>query len=124
MTTDRAALFRRGHFRLHSGAYSVWKVECDALTADDWIGLAAMALVQPAGDYIGIPRGGLLFAAALRKVYGISRGAVPLIVDDVWTTGASMTEALAKHPDASGLVAFARTPIDNPRVRAVWTCGK
>lgn len=99
-------LFQRGAFRLHSGAVSAWKIECDSLGSEDWQGLATMAIevLPPFGSVEGVPRGGIPLAAALRDF--VTSGP-PLIVDDVLTTGSSM-EKQRSGRDAIGLVAFAR----------------
>lgn len=102
-------LFQRGDFTLASGQRSAWKIECDALTPEDWEGLAAMAVENlPAfGSVEGVPRGGLPFADALRAY--ATEGPL-LIADDVFTTGGSIEKHRAGR-DAIGIVAFARNPI-------------
>lgn len=99
-----------GEFTSHSGQTLHWKIECDALTLDDWAGAARMAVdyLPPFGDVFGIPRGGLAFADALRPY--CTQGPL-LIVDDVCTTGASLEAARvwwAHQP--IGCVLFARGP--------------
>ena len=66
--TERPTLFQTGDFTLRSGVQSAWKIECDALTLEDWRGLAAMAVerLPPFGRVEGVPRGGLPFADALQ----------------------------------------------------------
>ena len=124
MNARQAALFQRGAFKLHSGDVTTWKVECDALTAEDWEGLAAIALDRFSLAYIqrviAVPRGGVPFAEALRPLIG-GVGSV-LVVDDVLTTGASMRATMRQHPGSVGLVAFARGPLP-PRVMALWSLG-
>ena len=60
---------------------------------------------------VGIPRGGLKFAAAMERHIDPKAGLV-LFTDDVWTTGLSMmTAALEmglKQHEWIGLVAFSR----------------
>lgn len=106
-------LFQRGEFVLNSGARSGWKLECDALTDDDWEALAYM-IWQVVGQFKtveGVPRGGLKLADRLDQyrcrdprypdqvVSGWDR--LPhLIVDDVLTTGGSMMRLWQKHRDA------------------------
>ena len=103
-------LFQQGEFRLHSGGFSRWKIDCDALTDDDLATLAKLAAVRITktfGKIIGIPSGGLRFAHALTP-YITSGSAITLIVDDVLTTGESMRAVRNKNPDSWGLVIFAR----------------
>jgi orotate phosphoribosyltransferase len=117
MPTDRPALFESGDFTLHSGAKSRWRINCRAaLIPEDWRTLALMASerVEPFGLVWGIPRGGLSFEEALRPY--ITPGAkAMLIVDDVWTTGASMegwrTILADLQVPARGVVVFARSPV-------------
>lgn len=92
-TTAATPLFQRGDFKLAGGARSSWKIECDALTEDDWDGLAAMLnefLPQPFSRVVGVPRGGAPFAHALTTYATGKDDDLLLVVDDVWTTGASM----------------------------------
>jgi orotate phosphoribosyltransferase len=113
-------LFQTGDFTLSSGAKSNWKIECDALTPDDWAGLAAIASarVPPFGYVTGVPRGGLLFAAAMEK-YRTEGLGTWLICEDVVTTGGSMerfkkvlgTEPVSAGQEVIGVVAFARGPV-------------
>jgi orotate phosphoribosyltransferase len=109
-----SALFNFGDFLLHSGGRSNFKIDCDALTRADLHALASLV----AGSYQwssvhGIPRGGLRFAEALRTFTqpGVSSR---LIVDDVFTTGASMESARRNHQRAAetviGIVIFSRGP--------------
>lgn len=108
-------LFQLGDFTLHSGQKSRWKIACDALTPEDWVALAVMAVERlPRFELVhGIPKGGMPFADALRK-YRTS-GGVLLIVDDVWTTGASMRKmwnTFTYPTGVIGCVVFARGPVD------------
>ncbi len=84
-------LFESGEFTLSSGAASAFRIECDALTQEDVETLALMIsqMVGPFSDVIGVPRGGLRLAEALKPA-AVLVGPV-LIVDDVLTTGASIT---------------------------------
>ncbi len=104
-------LFKVGEFTLRSGAKSKFKIECDALTPEDWEGLALMAVehLPPFGLVEGVPRGGLPFADALRP-YATPGCETLLIVDDVGTTGGSM-ERHRNGRKAIGLVAFKRGPL-------------
>ena len=106
-------LFQSGDFTLHSGDKSTWKIDCDALSDDDLASLAALASrnLPKFRDVVGIPRGGLRFAAALLP-YAVLHSDTVLIVDDVLTTGASMKEMRSLKESQGyhtiGLVIFAR----------------
>lgn len=111
---NRRDLFVDEPFRSHSGLDFSWKIDCDALTDADLATLAAR-VYHKLGHFhrvVGVPRGGLRFAAALEpyaspKVYGVT-----LVVDDVLTTGASIEEvrdSLATDY-VIGIVIFARAP--------------
>lgn len=112
-----ANLFVSGNFILHSGDTAAWKIDCDALSDQDISALAIIArdALGPHalfGDVVGIPRGGLRMAEAMRQY--LTPGARPvLIVDDVLTTGRSVRkkrdEINAKGVGVLGLVIFART---------------
>ena len=107
------SLFKSGTFTSHSGVHLPDKIDCDALTKADWDTLAAW--VAQRVDFkavIGIPRGGLAFAAALQP-YCKPKGCT-LIVDDVLTTGASMEETRKIVKGLScGVVVFARGQLPN-----------
>ena len=114
-------LFQLGNFLLHSGKESNFKIECDALTDQDWWALARMIADRcQFRSVIGIPRGGALLANRLRSC--IDRTARnDLVVDDVWTTGGSMGVYLNFGGPVIGYVVFARSPILDPRCRALFT---
>lgn len=122
-------LFQKGLFVLHSGNVATWKIECDALTKDDWMGLAEIACnIYPdiAFSYaVGVPNGGVPFAEALNvHPWPRREASLPvLIVDDVLTTGSSIRELMREHPGSRGLVAFARGALPD-RVEAVCTIPK
>lgn len=109
-------LFQLGNFKLASGEVSMWKIECDALTEDDWDCLAAMAakIVPYFGSVVGVPQGGLPFAKALRMY--VTAGP-RLVVDDVFTTGGSLRKIMQDGDLA--VVAFARNP-PPPWLCVVW----
>ena len=110
-------LFQTGDFILHSGLPSNFKIECDAVTDDDWRTLAAMIAHRiKFRSVVGIPRGGLALANHLQ---GYVSGGWDLVVDDVWTTGGSMMPYLDKG--MIGYVVFARIPIFDSRARALFT---
>lgn len=106
-----ANLFVSGDFKLHSGSRSKWKIDCDALTDEDWETLAQMIVerVPPFGFVEGVPSGGLKLAQVLRK-YQSDGSRKCLIVDDVLTTGTSMeTWRIGRDEnEVVGAVVFAR----------------
>ena len=98
-------MFQLGNFTSNSGRFLPWKIECDDLTLKDWACAARLVMDQFGfGQVEGVPRGGLLFAEALKPYV---TGGHLLIVDDVLTTGASM-EAQRDGRTALGVVLFAR----------------
>jgi hypothetical protein len=119
-------LFRSGDasFNLKSGGVSSFKIECAALTQDDWKTLAEMIAFRSNyfGSCTGIKRGIDALAIELQKwvatdpTYPYPR----LFVDDVWTTGASILACM--EPGDIGWVVFARNPIPPEiPVRALFT---
>ena len=101
-------LFNRGSFQSHSGLELTWKIECDSLPDSDLEALAELVGKKLKFDrVIGVPRGGLRFAQALRP-YSVAGGPT-LLVDDVLTTGRSMTELRGTiDGPVIGVVIFAR----------------
>jgi hypothetical protein len=99
-------LFQNGDFKLNNGTKSTWKIECDALTVQDWAGLAAIAVqfLPEFGLVAGVPRGGVLFAGALSR-YAKADCSTVLLAEDVCTTGESIER-------------WKRTLIDDPQ--ALW----
>lgn len=75
-----------------SGKSLTWKIQCEALTDEDWEWVAHRAVeIYPFfRDVVGVPTGGERFAEAVRKNFDTTRDAPVLIVDDVLTTGHSM----------------------------------
>ena len=102
-------LFQLGNFKSHSGEVLPWKIDCDALTPENWNCLAYMIAekVGGFGKLEGVPRGGLALVEALK--FHRYRSGPFLIVDDVLTTGRSMEEQ-RNGRDAIGAVVFARGP--------------
>ncbi len=99
-------LFQNKDFVSHSGVSLSWKIDADALTDTDLAVLAKQVAEKlQFSKVIGIPRGGLRFADALRpyETYG-----PVLLVDDVLTTGGSMEQAKTGFYDPIGVVIFAR----------------
>jgi len=104
------SLFQRGNFKLHSGSKSQFLIECAFLQPEDWTNLAELVAEHiDFKDAVGILSGGLKFAEAL-KFYRKDKADLPiLIVDDVLTTGNSMTEMREKVGGyCIGIVLFAR----------------
>lgn len=104
-------LFNIGRFFLHSGHESNFKIDCDALSDEDWTSLARIIYerLSPFRKVIGIPEGGLNLAKAL-KPYCLPNPEYPtLIVDDVLTTGNSMDSMRnSLNDNVKGCVVFAR----------------
>lgn len=114
-------LFQKISFISHAGLPLNWKIECDALSEDDWKGIARMIMdyeKRPFGSVEGIPRGGIPLAKALSEY---ATEGPPMIVDDVYTTGTSFTEYCNEHYRTKSFdynpkwVAFARS---KPKVRS------
>lgn len=100
-------LFQLGQFTLNSGEISAYKIDCDALTDNDWACLAYIVSrqFQPFGSVEGVPRGGLKLAEHLVKY---ATAGPLLIVDDVVTTGNSMERHRAGRR-AYGVAVFNRS---------------
>ena len=121
-----AKLFTVGDFISHAGLPLKWKIECDAISPEQWSALATMIMdyqTEPFSKVVGIPRGGLPLQHALEQY--ITNGDYPwLVVDDVYTTGTSFREFCTTKDTmwAYKWVVFARKPIDpNSGVRALFT---
>ena len=90
-------LFQKIDFISHAGLPLSWKIECDALTEEDWKGLARMIMdheTRSFGSVEGIPRGGIPLANALSEY---ATEGPPMIVDDVYTTGKSFDDYCYEH---------------------------
>ena len=122
-------LFRSGkQFVLSSGMIADWKIDCDALTDDDWETLAKIISRRITFKaVVGVPTGGNKLAEALDKYSKDPEpypdGYIPpypvLLVDDVITTGNSMNEWRDKiiasgERDVVGFVVFSRQDFHNP----------
>lgn len=115
-------LFQTGSFTLHSGEDSFFKIDCDALLDAEVTSVAEMivrTMDYPFTHLYSVPTGGDRLTRAL-SVYVTKRHLWDrkhyLIVDDVYTTGASMDVAhesvqlLAPRAVIRGVVMFARAP--------------
>ena len=115
-------LLKYGKFTSHAGKELDFKIECDALTNEDWEWIAKLISNRcKFGKVYGIPSGGVTLQKALEK-YVTPNNPYSLVVDDVWTTGKSMMEVM--QPGDLGFVVFARERIlfdANKYVRAVFT---
>lgn len=112
-------LFKVGEFTSAAGLRLPWKVDCDALTDEDWQGVAVMVSTRfTFGLVEGVPTGGNKFAKAMEQ-YINGWSTELLIVDDVLTTGQSMERHRAGR-EAFGIVLFARGICPN-WVLPVWS---
>lgn len=109
--------FQAGTFKLASGKYSDFKLECDALSDSDISAMVGYLVNKlPAFEEVhGIPTGGLRIANQFSKYAEKDYHEVkPLIVDDVWTTGGSVRKFLKennlKEDEVICAVLFARGP--------------
>ncbi len=116
-------LFQKKRFQMHSGGWSDFKLECDALTTDDYDTLAFLVSRRISfKKVIGVPRGGLMFADSLLQ-YENHQSDKYLIVDDVLTSGKSMIEQRVKlvqksefsdnDSDYIGVVIFSRGKVQD-----------
>ena len=112
-------LFQKIDFISHSGIPLKWKIECDALSADEWNAIATMIMdyqKNPFYKAVGIPRGGLPLAEALNQYASGDQKDPVLICDDVFTTGNSILDFIKKEypmwTSGQGFrwVVFARKP--------------
>jgi len=121
-----AKLFTVGDFISHAGLPLKWKIECDAISPEQWSALATMIMdyqKEPFSKVVGIPRGGLALQYALEPY--VTEGEHPwLVVDDVYTTGTSFREFCTnKHTMfAYKWCVFARKPIPSMEdINALFT---
>ena len=112
-------LFQLEETKLHSGRVSSFKIECDALTTQDIECLAWLVsrMVGKFRSVVGVPRGGTRIAEALIR-YSCDECDTRLIVDDVLTTGGSITRLRDK------LSAESKTPFYLYRGAVLFARGK
>lgn len=116
-------LFKYGLFRLSSGHLDHFRIDCEHLNALEWSALAQYIAerVRVFRDVVGVETGGEALAKFLK---GFAQGDIQqplLIVDDVWTTGASMRKCAEHwtsclpmaHRQWIGWVVFSRGKLDN-----------
>ena len=120
-------LFQIGDFVSHAGLPLSWKIECDAITMDEWVCIARMIMEyqkEPFRYAVGIPRGGAHLGFALNAHATDDPNHRVLICDDVYTTGTSFREfCTAKETMfAYKWCVFARKPIPElDKVNALFT---
>jgi len=96
----RVDLFQWGEFTSHAGLKLNWKIECDAISKEEWKCLARIIREKETRNWCraeGIPRGGLPLAQELDKFSTRSNDDPVLICDDIWTTGTSFKEYFKDH---------------------------
>ena len=117
-----ARLFEWGEFTSHAGKQLPFKIECDAFDQEDWNTIAKIVMIYqkaPFSHAEGIPRGGVPFAEAMNKYASGDDKHMPMICDDIWTTGTSFRDYIKeKYPKSlSGWgfrwVVFQRGHMDN-----------
>ncbi len=111
---DGQGIFQLFDFALSNGGSSIFKIECDNLTNEDIECFARMVAHVSFKSVESIPKGGIPFAKALEK-YIDPESEVHLVVDDVLTSGKSMTDAMQAAFDRGeevvrGVVIFSRGP--------------
>jgi orotate phosphoribosyltransferase len=106
-------LFQFGEFLLASGKLSHFKLECDAISPQEWHTLAriALPLLPDFGRVECVPEGGRPWATIFQH-YVRPGSRRYLLVDDVWTTGQSMlSQVIRSGAPWHGIVLFARGPV-------------
>ena len=96
----RGDLFQKIDFISHAGNPLTWKIECDAISPQEWDCLAHMVMErqkEPFSSVEGIPRGGIPFANALSKYASGDQSHQPMIVDDIFTTGKSFIDYMKEN---------------------------
>lgn len=119
-------LFQKIDFISHAGLPLTWKLECDAISKDEWIALAHIIREYEKQDWhkaVGIPRGGVPLGEALNK-YSTGDPKDPvLVVDDVYTTGKSFKDYVKENYPNDNVIqwaVFARKPTEDG-VKALFT---
>lgn len=96
-------LFVDKEFESHSGKKLYFKIECDALTHDDYKTLAKLVAKHfKFKQVVGIATGGMGLALSLHK-YCDPESERILIVDDVCHTGGSMEEKKKEIMESTGV---------------------
>lgn len=117
-------LFDVGDFTLSSGAPSAWLIDVDALTDTDLAAAADwLSTYLTSFDHVeAVPRGGMRFASHLAQ-HAAPGARRTLIVDDVFTTGASLERHRNGRGRCIGAVLFARGKMspDFDWVTALWS---
>lgn len=94
MIDTSVQLFNWGAYILSSGRKSKLKIDCDALTPADLLACVKLlrAILSEFDYVVGIPSGGTALANLMQKYTTKEKGDphIILIVDDVFTTGASL----------------------------------
>jgi hypothetical protein len=119
-------LFQSVDFISHSGLHLTWKIECDAISEEEWKTFAKIVREyesKPWSEVLGIPRGGVKFAKALDEYSTHNTNHPLLIADDVYTTGRSFRD-FSKNITDKELIkwcVFARNPIKELDIKALFT---
>ena len=110
------SIFNVGEFKLANISLHPFKIDCDALTDEDWQSIAYIVSRNYVfDDVFSIETGGNKLAQALQKYRHPSpvHATRALIVDDVLTTGGSMESLKQKlqqeYDNIQGFVLFSRT---------------
>ena len=119
-------LFQEYNYVGHAGGNLTWKIECDALTSNEWNVLANLILhyeKRPFRVAVGIPTGATELGNILNQHATGEAHHPVLVVDDVYTTGTSFREfkeANYKDEHIIQWVCFARKPTTHD-VNALFT---
>jgi len=116
-------LFQTVDFISHAGLPLKWKIECDALSDDEWKTIAKMIREYEDQNWqyaVGIPTGATRLGEIL-TTYGTGSVKDPvLIVDDVYTTGKSFIDFEEKHYKDKKVIKWAvfarKPPTENVKV--------